>query len=130
MAKHRLVSVVIVLTLVLSACGSGGGGSSSSASVSHSNSFVSTTHSVTVSWAANDEVGVNSAGGGYQVLVDGKLMATVPYVSGSSAPTSTTITLSTGNYSVTVRAFAALDPQGGSSGSFSAPSQAMVVSVP
>ena len=38
--------------------------------------------------------------------------------------------LMTGTYTVTVRAFAALDSQGGNTGSLSAPSQVLTVNVP
>ena len=86
--------------------------------------------SVSVSWAPNHAKGVNSAGGGYRVSITGQPLITLPYTSGPAAPTSTTITLPQGTYTVTVTAFAALDPQGGSTGSISAPSQAVIVSVP
>jgi hypothetical protein len=76
-----------------------------------------TTHSVTLTWAPNREKGVNSAGGGYQVSISGQPAFDVPY----TAPTSTTVLLKTGTYTVSVRAFAALDAQGGSAGNFSAP---------
>jgi hypothetical protein len=76
-----------------------------------------TTHSVTLTWAPNHEKGVNSAGGGYQVSISGQPAFDVPY----TAPTSTTVLLKTGTYTVSVRAFAALDAQGGSAGSLSAP---------
>ncbi len=106
---------------MLSACGGGGGGS---------NSTPSTTHVVSLYWAANHENGVNSLGGGYQVLVNGQTAATVPYTSGALAPTSTMISLATGVYTVTVRAYAALDAQGGGSGTYSAASQPTLVTVP
>jgi hypothetical protein len=79
---------------------------------------VTTTHAVTLSWVQNHEKGVNSAGGGYQVSISGQPTFDVPY----TAPTFTTVLLRTGTYTVSVRAFAALDAQGGSSGSLSAPS--------
>jgi hypothetical protein len=69
-------------------------------------------------------------GGGYQVAISGQPTINVPYVSGLTAPTSTVTTLSTGTYTVTVRAYAALDVQGGSAGSLSAPSQSLIVNVP
>jgi uncharacterized repeat protein (TIGR02543 family) len=91
---------------------------------------VITTHSVTLTWAPNHESGVNSLGGGYQVSISGQPTINVPYTSGSTAPTSTTTTLQTGSYTVTIRAYAALDPQGGSGGSLSALSQSVAVIVP
>ncbi len=84
---------------------------------------------VDLSWAANRESGVNRAGGGYRVDISGKPTTDVPYVSGLLAPTSITTTLFTGSYSVTVRAYAALDAQGGTTGTLSAPAQ-MTVQVP
>ena len=78
-------------------------------------------HVVDLSWAPNRESGVNRTGGGYIVDITGKPTTDVPYVSGSFAPTSITTTLYTGSYTVTVRAYAALDASGGSSGTESAP---------
>jgi hypothetical protein len=89
-----------------------------------------TTHSVTLTWASNHERGVNSAGGGYQVSISGQPTIDVPFTSGSTAPTSTTVLLNTGTYTVRVRAYAALDAQGGSTGSLSAPSTPITVNVP
>jgi hypothetical protein len=85
-----------------------------------------TTHTVTLTWAPNHESGVNSTGGGYQVSISGQPTINVPY----TAPTSTIVLLNTGTYTVTVRAFAALDAQGGSTGSLSAPSTPITVKVP
>lgn len=93
-------------------------------------SIAATPHSVTLNWAPNHERGVNSTGGGYQVLVNGQPMGNVPYMSGSTAPTSTTILLNSGTYMVTIHAYAALDAQGGSTGSLSASSTPITVNVP
>jgi len=87
-------------------------------------------HPVTISWAANRETGVNGAGGGYRVSISGQPTIDVPYASGASAPTSMVAHLPTGSYVVTVKAYAALDAQGGSNGSSSAASQSIPVSVP
>ncbi len=89
-----------------------------------------TSHQVTISWAPNHERGVNSAGGGYQMMVAGKPTINVPYAGGAATPTSTELTLTTGSYAVTVSAYAALDASGGSTGSQSAPSQAYTIVVP
>ena len=119
----RFVTAAIILVVGLSACGGGGGGTAGTA--------VSTSpRLVTLSWTANRESGVNRAGGGYQVAISGQPTIDLPYTSGSAAPTSTTVTLPPGNYTVTVRAYAALDQQGGNTGSISAPSQALTVNVP
>jgi hypothetical protein len=90
-----------------------------------------TNHSVTLAWAANHEKGVNSAGGGYQVSISGQpTPIEVPFVSGPAAPISINATLQTGTYTVTARAYAALDAQGGSTRTFSAASQPHTVNVP
>ena len=111
----------ILTALMVAACG-GGGASAPPPPV--------TTHSVALSWQPNRDSGVNRAGGGYQVSISGQPMVIVPYASGPAAPTSTKVMLTTGAYTVTVRAFAALDAQGGNSGSVSAPSQVLNVNVP
>jgi hypothetical protein len=114
--------VVCLFVVFLSSCGGGGGGGGvTSQPVS--------THTVALSWAPNHEKGVNSTGGGYQVTISGQPTITVPYVSGPTAPTSTVTTLQIGNYTVTVRAFAALDAQGGSTGTGSAPSQSLTINI-
>ena len=104
---------------VLSSCGSGEGGPRPV-----------TNHVVTLAWAPNHETGVNSAGGGYQVMISGQPTIIAPFTSGLTAPTSIVITLQTGVYIVTVSAFAALDAQGGDAGSVSEPSQPFTLIVP
>lgn len=89
-----------------------------------------TSHLVTLSWNANRESGVNQTAGGYRVNIAGQPTIVVPFVSGPLAPTTTNVTLQTGSYTVTVTAFAALDAQGGATGSTSAPSQSINVVVP
>ena len=88
------------------------------------------TRDVVLSWAPNRESGVNSTGGGYQVLISGQPAINVPYTSGPTAPTSTTVSLQAGTYTVTVKAYAALDAQGDSGGSLSAASAPITVNVP
>ena len=117
----RVQLASLLIALILSACG-GGGGAAAPTPV--------TAHTVTLAWAPNHEKGVNSTGGGYQVTISGQPTITVPYTSGPAAPTSTVTTLQTGTYTATVRAYAALDAQGGSAGSLSAPSQSLTVNVP
>lgn len=85
---------------------------------------------VTLSWVANHEAGVNRTGGGYRIFIGGAPVLDVPYVSGPSAPTTGDVTLGPGTYTVTITAYAALDSQGGTTGSESAPSQAITVNVP
>jgi ABC-type glycerol-3-phosphate transport system substrate-binding protein len=120
--RIRLGAVVLIALAQLAGCGGGGGGGSSSPAP--------TNHTITLAWAPNHEKGVNSTGGGYQVSISGQPTINVPFVSGPTAPTSTVTTLPMGTYTVTVRAYAALDTQGGSAGSFSAPSQSIIVNVP
>src|SRR5687767_3933057 len=98
----------------LAACGGGGGGSDAPAPAP-----TPTPATVTISWNANRESGVNRAGGGYEVAVTGQSTRDVPYNSGSAAPTSTTFTLPTGTYTASVRAYAALDAQGGTTRTYS-----------
>ncbi len=82
-----------------------------------------------ITWNANHEYGVNSAGGGYVLSIDGGDWVYVPYVSGAWAPTSLTTTLSPGTHTVTLHAYAALDSSGGTTGpgTTSAPTQLTVV---
>lgn len=87
-------------------------------------------HTVTISWAANREAAVNKTGGGYIVSISGKTPITVPYVSGSLAPTSTTASLTAGTYTVSVTAYSALNIPGGTGGSTSASSTSITVTVP
>jgi hypothetical protein len=87
-------------------------------------------HLVDLAWEPNRESGVNAAGGGYRVSIGGRPDIDVPYVSGPSAPASTSVRLPPGSYIAVVRAYAALDTQGGSGGTVSAPSQPLTVNVP
>ncbi|MHB8453656.1 MAG: hypothetical protein ACYDDO_02940 [Acidiferrobacterales bacterium] len=118
MVKVGFHAIALFLPLMLSACGSG------------SSPIPPNPHTVSLSWSPNDESGVNSPGGGYQILVNGTVAANVPYTAGALAPTSTTISLTSGMYMVTVRAYAALDAQGGASGTYSAASQPITVTIP
>lgn len=104
--------------LLLTSCGGSGG-----------NTTPSTSHTVNISWTANRETAVNSAGGGYIVAINGQAPVNVPYISGAAALTTTTLTLMSGSYSGTVTAYSALNPTGGTTGSMSAPS-AFTFSVP
>lgn len=118
MINARRIAAAVILAAGISACGGGGGGSSPPG------------HAVILTWEANRESGVNRAGGGYQVSISSQPTIDVPYTSGATAPTSTTVSLLPGSYTVTVRAYAALDAQGGNAGSLSAPSQSLIVNVP
>ena len=118
----RIAGLLVLFLLV--GCGGGGGGDGGGGSTPPA------TYTVTLNWASNHESGVNSTGGGYQVLISGQPAFNVPYTSGPTAPTSTTVSLQAGTYTVTVKAYAALDAQGGSSGSLSAPSAPITVNVP
>lgn len=87
------------LALLLTACGGGGGGAPPAP----------TPHAVDISWTANKETAVNSAGGGYKVAISGQPVIDVPYPYPASGPAATT-TLLKGNYTVTVTAYSAIDP--------------------
>lgn len=113
--------VASLFVAVGSGCGGGEGASGTSPG---------TNRTVTLAWSPSHEAGVNSAGGGYLVAISGQAAINVPYTSGPTAPTSTVTTLHTGTYTVAVSAFAALDAQGGSTGSLSAPSQPVILVVP
>ncbi len=116
----RPISTLLLALLLVggtAACG----GSSSSTPV---------TRTVTLTWNANRESGVNKAGGGYRVSIVGQPDVVVPWVSGPAAPTTTTVQLPSGTYTVSIRAYAALDATGGTAGSVSAPSQTVTVNVP
>ena len=94
---------------------------------------------IEVSWTANLETAVNSAGGGYIVYysihpgfsTSSAKSVNVPYVSGATAPTSVRIaTLTPETYYIRVVAYSALNPPGGSTGSTSAPSTEIAITVP
>lgn len=122
----KIMFVVLASALFLSACGGGGGGSGSSSPPAPT----PTSHTVNISWAANREAAVNSAGGGYTVAISGQSPINVPYVSGLVAPTTSPVTLMSGSYSVTVTAYSALNPTVGTTGSTSVASSAFTFSVP
>lgn len=116
MKRLARFAAIILLVAAASACGS--------------SSVAPAGRDVVLSWNPNRESGVNGAGGGYRVAITGQPTVVVPYVSGPLAPTTTTVHLSPGTYTVSVAAYAALDAQGGTSGTESAPSQAITVTVP
>lgn len=131
---HVEMTVLALMTsaLLLSACGGGGGGGGGGAPAA--GAVVPTPHSVTLTWTANRETGVNSAGGGYLVGINGPSAPapiTVLYNAASGiTPNTTTTTLWTGTYTATVSAFAALDAKGGTTGSLSASSVPITIVVP
>ncbi|MNL04399.1 hypothetical protein D3C87_1249670 [compost metagenome] len=78
--------------------------------------------SATVSWDANRESGVNTAGGGYRVYyasspnvatASNSNVVLVPYVAGPTAPTTATISnLPAGDWYIKVVAYSAYNPGG------------------
>ena len=120
--KMRLILFVTLASTSLFGCGGGGGGGSTAPTP--------TSHKVTISWAANREAAVNSAGGGYTVAISGQNPTDVPYASGVAAAPTISTNLMSGNYSVKVTAYSALNPTGGTTGSTSVPSAAFSFSVP
>lgn len=88
---------------------------------------------VTVNWTANKEKAVNSSGGGYKVYysqtsgfnINTASFVNVPYVSGASAPTSTTIPgLLPGTWYIKIVAFSAIN--GGSQSAVSGEASVVV----
>ena len=117
----RAIVSAAILAIGLSACG---GGDSASPPPP-------TARQVTLTWDANRESGVNSAGGGYEVTISGQAPISVPYNATTGlTPTTTTASLYTGTYTATVRAYAALDTAGGATGSTSATSNSITIVVP
>jgi hypothetical protein len=114
---------VLLLVACLIALGSAACGSSSSPAGP-------TNKNVLLTWNANRESGVNKAGGGYRISITGIPVVDVPYVSGGLAPTSKTVSLAPGSYTATIRAYAALDASGGTTGTESAASQTITINVP
>lgn len=114
-------AVVVAIAALVAACSGGGIGGTRPVNAT-----------VQVSWAANREAAVNAAGGGYRVYygkspgfdITGASFVDVPYVSGSSAPTTASVTLSSGDNFVKIVAYSALNPTG------SQPSAEILVSVP
>lgn len=117
-----------MLALVLAGCGGSGGSGAAR-------------HAVRVSWNASREAAVNSPGGDYHVFYsrdpsfqpgDRRVgEADVPFQAGSSkAPTSATLDLGSGSWTIRVQAYSALTPPGGSGGSTSALSAPAPVKVP
>lgn len=95
---------------------------------------------VTVAWNANRETAVNSSGGGYVVYFsqssgfnpgDSNVCSQdVPYVSGTTAPTSAIIEPPSGTWYVRVAATSQLNAPGATGGSESAASSQTTVVVP
>lgn len=92
---------------------------------------------VNVSWTAKCEAAVNRSGGGYRVYygktpgfaLSGASSVNVPFQSGSTAPTTARLNLSSGTYYVKVVAYSSLVGPSGTA-STSAPSLEMPVVVP
>ena len=97
MSKFFRIFVLFFAVAILGSCG--GGGSSSK--------------QVTVSWDANAESAVNTTGGGYILYysqtngfdVSSAQSTTIPYASGSTAPTTVTLTLPTGTWYLRLSAY-------------------------
>lgn len=116
MASRRLAAL---FAAALVACGGGGGSEADNTPVGPA--------AATIAWNASRESNVNRPGGGYEVAISGMEPIDVPYVSGAAAPTSTTVTLPSGSFSITVRAYGALDAQGGTTRTYSSASQVLAV---
>ena len=125
------ISLMLLLSLV-SACG-GGGSDAPSRPTQQVN--------IQVSWNANREAAVNTSGGGYRVyyattaglaLTDPAVtMVDVPYLSGSAAPRSTTLSVESGHlYYFRVTAYSALNRIGKNGGTESQSSSSFILNVP
>ncbi len=125
MSTTKILKTALMLCAIatLVACG-GGGGSGGSAPQSPN------AHQVTLSWTANREADVNTTGGGYQVSISGHSVIDVPY---PNAP-SITLSLTSGQYNVTVTAYSSTNPATGLTAvaisNYSRPSVALSVYVP
>ena len=103
---HDFRVLLVLLALMIAGCSNDSGGD--------------TTFTIVVNWDANRESGVNSTGGGYRVYhsttsnfdISTADFVEVPYVSGETAPTSTTLTLPLGRHYIKVVAYTALNPSG------------------
>ena len=118
MAAGRAFAAFFAAGLV--ACGGGGGGGGA-------DSAPAGPAAVTIAWNPSRESNVNRPGGGYEVAISGMATIDVPYASGSAAPTSTIVTLPSGSFSITVRAYGALDAEGGATRTYSSASQVIGV---
>lgn len=102
MKTKKLINLIFFFCMtgivLISGCSKGGGGSSKN---------------VAVTWNANKDTTVNTVGGGYLVYysdqqgfdISSANSVDVPYTSGASTPTSTTLNLSTGNWYIVVVAY-------------------------
>ena len=128
------MSLLVMLSLLASACGGGGGGSDVPARPTQQ-------VNIQVSWNANREAAVNTSGGGYRVyyattaglaLTDPAVTKVdVPYLSGSTAPRSTTLSVESGHvYHFRVTAYSALNRIGQSGGTESQYSSSFILNVP
>ena len=124
--KAKPILMLLATSLLLVACGGGGSDSAAPAAAPPPPPPM-----IRISWTANREAAVNSAGGGYKIhysstagfSVPASNVIDVPFVSGT-APTSANVTLASGRYYFKVVAYSALNTSG------SAPSTEATVLVP
>ena len=96
MSKIFHISALLLAVVVFGSCGGGG-----------------EPRQVTVSWNANRDKVVNTTGGGYRLYysqtsgfsVNDATSVDVPYVSGSTAPTSTSLSLEEGTWYLRISAY-------------------------
>lgn len=114
-------------------------GSSACSIALASYNYLGASPTIAVSWNANKEKAVNSAGGGYRVYystTSGFNPGTasyvdVPYVAGATAPTTTNLTnFMAGTYYFKIIAYSALNPPGQTGGSTSAASAQFQLTLP
>lgn len=126
----RILFIISLLSF-LNCGGSGGGGlnplifllAGNSSSNNSTTPHIGTgpSRNVLVTWQANREKSVNSTGGGYQVCygitpayqTSGSVCTSVPYASGATAPTNTTLSIPGGSaVFIYVFGFSALNTSG------------------
>ncbi len=144
MLNHSLfISLLLILLSLVSACGGGGGGTPAPDPQPQPKPQPQPPQQVNiqVSWNANREAAVNTSGGGYRVyyattagleLTDPAVtMVDVPYISGSTAPLSTILSVQSGLlYYFRVTAYSALNRIGQSGGTESQSSSSFSLNVP
>lgn len=124
LSKLTIFISLILILLLLFGCGSIG-----SSGGNNGNSTIS------ITWDANHETRVNNSGGGYRVYHSRSpgfslddpdaFMKEVPFVSGSQAPTTTTLTLENGTWYIKIVAFMDLNGE-----SVSLPSEQKSITLP
>lgn len=131
--KYRFLCLGFFIAMLAACGGSSGGGGVTPVMCTGG-------PAITVTWNANRETAVNTSGGGYIVYFSASTgfnpgdanvcSQAVPYVSGATAPTTTTIDPPSGTWYVRVAATSSLNAPGSTGGSESTASSQTTVVVP